>query len=155
MVGKNFKFQIVLQTDENEYATLLTKIQVQPSYSLLFQDQDSAQTMDVNFQPLFLKNSPSLIIDQILYLVKNSNLNFDINETPYSLKLNLKTSFAQHWNKPDCTAHNNLPSQPLFPQQDSDPVHQQHHVSVGQPGHFSEQSESQTLRSIKISKPST
>ena len=29
-----------------------------------------------------------------------------------------------------------------------DPVHQQHHVSVGQPGHFSEQSESQTLKNL-------
>ena len=97
--------------------------------------------MDVNFQPLFLKNSPSLICDQILYLVKNSNINFDLHETPFSLKLNLKKSFAQHWNKPDYTAQNNLPSQPPFPQQDSDLVHQQHHVSVGQP-------ESQTLKNL-------
>ena len=50
----------------------------------------SAQKMDVTFEPVFLNNSPSQNRDQILYLVKNSNLNFELKETPFSLNLQLK-----------------------------------------------------------------
>ena len=40
--------------------------------------------------PVFLKNTPSMICDQVLWLVKNSNLNFQLKETPYSLNLSIK-----------------------------------------------------------------
>ena len=55
--------------------------------------------MNMAFQPVFLQNSPSTICDQILFMVKNSDLNFQLHETPFSLSLNLKKSFAQHWNR--------------------------------------------------------
>ena len=94
--------------------------------------------MDPIYQPLFLKNSPSLICEQILYLVKNSNLNFEVNETPYSLNLNLKKSFTNHWNKPK--SRNNLSNQTQFPQHViDDPAQQPQQPSVGQPpGHIPE-----------------
>jgi hypothetical protein len=47
--------------------------------------------------PTFLNNSPNMICDQIVWLVKHSNLNFQLKETPFSLSLNLKKRFAQHW----------------------------------------------------------
>ena len=44
----NFVTNLILSMSNKKfYATLLTKIQVQPSYSLFFQDPDSAQTMDL------------------------------------------------------------------------------------------------------------
>ena len=82
--------------------------------------------MDKIFQPHFLKNSPSTICDQIMYLVKNSNLNFELHETPFSLNLNLKKSLAQHWKKADNPDQNTLFSQSNLPQQVNDPVHQLH-----------------------------
>ena len=44
-------------------------------------------------------NSPSAICEQILLLVKNSNLNFELKETPFSFNLNLKKTLAQHREK--------------------------------------------------------
>ena len=79
-------------------------------------------------QPLFMNNSPSTICDQILYLVKNSSLNFELHETPFSLNLKLKKSFAQYWNKAGQSAHQNH-----IPQHVTDTVHQPHHPHVGQP----------------------
>ena len=48
--------------------------------------------------PIFYENSPQSITDQILWLVKHANLDFQIKETPFSLNLSLKKKFAQHWN---------------------------------------------------------
>ena len=79
-------------------------------------------------QPLFMSNSPSTICDQILYLVKNSSLNFELHETPFSLNLKLKKSFTQYWNKAGQTAHQNH-----IPQHVTDTVHHPHHPHVGQP----------------------
>ena len=84
--------------------------------------------MNQSFQPSFLSNSPGTICDQILYLVKNSDLNFDLHETPFSLNLNLKKSFVNHWKKTDNSAQNNLFSQTQLPHPDEQPVHQPHHV---------------------------
>ena len=66
--------------------------------------------MDMTFQPVFLKQSPGMICDQLLYLVKNSNLNFELHETPFSLNLNLKKSFTHHWNK----ANNKSPENNVY-----------------------------------------
>lgn len=48
--------------------------------------------------PIFLENSPQTICDQILWLVKNANLDFQLKETPFSINLSLKKRFAHHWN---------------------------------------------------------
>ena len=48
-------------------------------------------------QPSFLSNSPAIICEQILWLVKNSGLNFNVQETPFSLNLSLKKRFATKW----------------------------------------------------------
>ena len=76
----------------------------------------SAQKMDVTFEPAFLNNSPSQICDQLLYLVKNSNLNFELQETPFSLNLQLKNSFAQHWKRTGYSTRNKPSTQDQFPQ---------------------------------------
>ena len=88
--------------------------------------------MEMTYQPVFLKNSPNVICDQILFLVKNSNLNFQLKETPFSLSINLKKCFAQHWNK-SSVAESNLFSQPHFPQDGHDHVHQHQQQAVPQP----------------------
>ena len=49
--------------------------------------------------PIFLENSPSVICDQVLWLIKNSGLNFQVKETPFSLDINLKKRFANLWNQ--------------------------------------------------------
>ena len=87
--------------------------------------------MNRTFQPTFLTNSPSTICDQILYLVKNSSLNFELHETPFSMNLKLKKSFAQHWKKAGQENLNHVPPQQYV----SDPGHQPHHPYMGQPGH--------------------
>jgi hypothetical protein len=48
--------------------------------------------------PIFLENSPQIICDQILWLIKHANLDFQVKETPFSLNLSLKKRFAHHWN---------------------------------------------------------
>ena len=59
-----------------------------------------------------------------------------MHETPFSLNLHLKKSFAKHWSKPDFSAQNNLSNQTPCPQHVSDdPVRQSHHPSVVQPKH--------------------
>ena len=93
--------------------------------------------MDGTFQPAYLKNSPSIICDQVLYLVKNSNLNFELHETPFSLNLNLKKSFTHHWNKPNHSAKNNLYNETHASyhatEHVTDPVHNHlQHASVDQ-----------------------
>ena len=65
--------------------------------------------------PIFLDNSPNMISDQIVWLVKHSNLNFQLKETPFSLSLNLKKRFAQHWlpeSHPQASFATPSPSQP-------------------------------------------
>ena len=90
--------------------------------------------MNGSFQPVFVKNSPGIICDQLLYLVKNSNLNFELHETPFSLNLNLKKSFTHQWNKTHHASHHA-----------TDPVHHQpHHPSVGQPAQLSPDPSNQT-----------
>ena len=48
--------------------------------------------------PIFMEHSPQTICDQILWLVKNANLDFQVKETPFSLNLSLKKKFIEHWN---------------------------------------------------------
>ena len=53
--------------------------------------------MPHNQQPIFLNNSPAIICEQILWLVKNSGLNFNIQETPFGLNLSIKKRFVNKW----------------------------------------------------------
>ena len=55
--------------------------------------------------PIFLDNSPTGICDQILWLVKHSNLNFNAQETPFSLNICLKKCFINKWPSRDQTGH--------------------------------------------------
>ena len=67
--------------------------------------------------PIFLENRPSVLCDQVLWLIKNSGLNFQVRETPFSLDINLKKCYAKIWNLKN---ENPVPSQPasqLFPAQ--------------------------------------
>ena len=106
--------------------------------------------MTEKFEPVFLQNSPSVICDQILYLVKNLNLNFEVHETPFSLNINLKKRFAHHWNRPNQSAAHN--SEVHVPQHVSDPVHghSPHYPSDGQPGQPGQLSASQTKDSLQF-----
>ena len=49
--------------------------------------------------PIFLENNPAVICDQVLWLIKNSGLNFQVKETPFSLDINLKKNFFKVWNQ--------------------------------------------------------
>ena len=110
--------------------------------------------MTEKFQPAFLQNSPSLICDQILYLVKNSNLNFELHETPFSLNLTIKKSFVNHWTK------SNHSAQQTHVHQQAHHVHQHvndpgphqppHHPSVGQPGQLSARLPRQAAENIPL-----
>ena len=98
--------------------------------------QHHSLTMDGTFQPHFLSNSPNAICDQILYLVNNSNLNFELNKTHFSLNLRLKKSFAQLWKKPDYFTQNTFLSQT---RPSNKPVHQLlNQPSVCQPSQSTE-----------------
>ena len=43
------------------------------------------------------QNTPPLICDQIVWFIKNSNINFQLQETPYSLNIQIKKSFLNRW----------------------------------------------------------
>lgn len=75
------------------------------------------KNMNGAFQPAFLTNCPSTMCDQILYLVKNSCLNFELHETPFSLNLKLKKSFAKFWNKTGQIKQNHVPQHVIDPGQ--------------------------------------
>ena len=47
--------------------------------------------------PIFLENAPNIICEQVLWLIKNSGLNFQVRETPFSLDINLKKRFTNLW----------------------------------------------------------
>ena len=49
--------------------------------------------------PFFLENYPAVICDQVLWLIKNSGLNFQVKETPFSLDINPKKNFVKVWNQ--------------------------------------------------------
>ena len=49
--------------------------------------------------PMFYKNDPSTISDQIVWMVKNSQLNFQVQETAYSLNIQIKKRFLKDWNE--------------------------------------------------------
>ena len=49
--------------------------------------------------PIFLENTPKVVCEQILFLIKNSDLNFQLKETPFSLDISLKKRFVNHWNQ--------------------------------------------------------
>ena len=46
---------------------------------------------------MFLNNSPSDRCDQILWLIKKSDLNFFAQETTFGLNIQLETKFLKKW----------------------------------------------------------
>ena len=53
--------------------------------------------MDNTGLPIFLNNSPSDRCDQIFWLIKNSDLNFCAQETPFGLNVQVKKKFVKKW----------------------------------------------------------
>ena len=47
--------------------------------------------------PKFINNSPLERCDQILWLIKHSNLNFRAEETPFSLNVTIRKKFINRW----------------------------------------------------------
>ena len=47
---------------------------------------------------MFKNNSPTDRCDQILCLIKNSNLNFSAQETPFTLHVTVRKKFVTRWN---------------------------------------------------------
>ena len=77
--------------------------------------------------PVFLENTPGVICDQILFLVKNSNLDFQLKETPFSLNLSVKKRFSNHWNwNQGCASRQNIHVVPASPYSQPPPQHPHH-----------------------------
>ena len=49
--------------------------------------------------PMFFQSDPNTISEQIVWLVKNSKLNFQLQETPYSLTIEIKKRFLNKWSE--------------------------------------------------------
>ena len=84
--------------------------------------------------PLFLENSHSGVCKQIIWLIKNSRLNFQIKETPFSLGVSIKKRFVNQWESPQKFSNANV--DPVLPFKSFPPrhKHQQHpHEQVQQP----------------------
>ena len=64
--------------------------------------------------PIFLENSPSVISDQVLWLIKNSGLNFQVKETPFSLDVNIKKRFTNLWNSNRSNPVYNPPASSIY-----------------------------------------
>ena len=62
-------------------------------------------------QPVFVNNNPSGISEQIVWLVKNSGLNFSIQETAFSLNIQLKKTFLNQWTKTENVSNSNFTNQ--------------------------------------------
>ena len=68
--------------------------------------------------PIFLENRPSVMCEQVLWLIKNSGLNFQVRETPFSLDINLKKCYAKLWNQNNGNpVSSQLPAHHLFSSQ--------------------------------------
>ena len=66
--------------------------------------------------PIFLGMTPHMICEQIVWLIKNSNLNFQLRETPFGLNISLRKRFAQKWyHDSDPSVYTPQPSQPHVP----------------------------------------
>ena len=73
--------------------------------------------------PIFLENTPSVICDQVLWLIKNSGLNFQVKETPFSLDINLKKRFVNLWNQNYGNPVSNQSPPHVSPQHHHEPKH--------------------------------
>ena len=62
--------------------------------------------------PIFLSNCPSERSDQILWLIKKSELNFCVQETTFSLNIQLKKKFVTKWENNRSSPHSPSFSQP-------------------------------------------
>ena len=67
--------------------------------------------------PIFSENTPSVMCEQVLWLIKNSGLNFQVRETPFSLDINLKKCYAKLWNLNGGNPVSSPPAHHLFPSQ--------------------------------------
>ena len=72
--------------------------------------------------PTYLENSPSGVCDQIIWLIKNSNLNFQLKETPFSLGVSIKKRFVNQWSSPPSPNCRNVNAEPVL-QSGSFPPH--------------------------------
>ena len=59
--------------------------------------------------------------EQVLWLIKNSGLNFQVRETPFSLDINLKKCYAMFWNLNVGNPVSSPPVHHLFPTQNHQP----------------------------------
>jgi hypothetical protein len=71
--------------------------------------------------PIFLENTPSVMCEQVLWLINNSGLNFQVRETPFSLDINLKKCYAKLWNLNVGNPVSSPPVHHLFPTQNHQP----------------------------------
>ena len=67
--------------------------------------------------PIFLENRPSVMYEQVLWLIKNSGLNLQVRETPFSLDINLKKCYAKLWNQNNGNPVSSQPAHHLFSSQ--------------------------------------
>ena len=74
---------------------------------------------------IFLDNTPSAICEQVLWLIKNSGLNFQVKETPFSLDINIKKRFANLWNQSNGNPVSHQSVSRLFSQLHETPDHTQ------------------------------
>ena len=75
--------------------------------------------------PIFLENTPSAICEQVLWLIKNSGINFQVKETPFSLDINIKKRFANLWNQSNRNPVSHQSASQLFSQLHETPDHTQ------------------------------
>ena len=77
----------------------------------------ATMTAEQSGLPIFLENRPSVMCEQVLWLIKNSGLNFQVRETPFSLDINLKKCYTKLWNMNNRNPVSSQPAQHLFPSQ--------------------------------------
>ena len=76
-------------------------------------------------RPIFLENTPAVICEQVLWLIKNSGLDFHVKETPFSLDVQLKKKFTNHWTQKIGSFVPQQPAPHLFQPQESHVFHEQ------------------------------
>jgi hypothetical protein len=75
--------------------------------------------------PIFLENTPHAVCEQVLWLIKNSGLHFQIKESPFSLNISLQKRFANHWNQLFQGQHFVNPVSPQVQTSESQDIHLQ------------------------------
>ena len=83
------KYYILILNTNNKY---IVRLNISNPYTFLIQNN---YTSDKLFLKMLVENSANYSCDKVLFVLKNSNLNYLLNETPYSAYITIRKKFVK------------------------------------------------------------